>query len=286
MEVPARDAGREWTRRAVIGTMVTLAAAPGRARSTYREGYLDVPGGRLWHWDTGGGGAPLIFVHPGTGGHESWIHQRGVFARAGFRTIAYSRWGYAPSDPAPASAQPEPEDLLAVLDATGIERAHVVGVAAGAGIVGPFVGSYPNRVLRAALFSSLLGIEDQEIDAMTARLRSPGLSAMPSEFRELGPSYRAASPEGVARWLEIEHGRAAPPSPQLRGKTTLALLTASRRPLLLATGDADQFAPPAVMRAAAARLPNARYRTVEDSGHAPFWEQPAQFNRLLLDFLR
>ncbi|HWL47684.1 MAG TPA: alpha/beta hydrolase [Sphingomonadaceae bacterium] len=276
-----------WTRRAVLGTMVTLAAAPGWARDTpYREGYLDVPGGRLWHWDTGGDGAPLILIHPGTGGHQSWIHQRGVFARAGFRTIAYSRWGYAPSDPPPASARPEPEDLLAVLDAMGIDRTHLVGVAAGAGIVAPFVGSYPQRVRRAALIGSVLGIEDEEIEAMTARLDWSALAAIPAEFRELGPSYRATSPEGVARWRAIARGRPAPPLPRSRSKITPAALIASQRPLLLATGDADQFAPPPVMRAAAARLPHARYHTIEDSGHAPFWEQPERFNRLLLDFLR
>ena len=28
---------------------------------------------------------------------------------------------------------------------------------------------------------------------------------MPADFRELGPSYRAANPEGVRQWIELEH---------------------------------------------------------------------------------
>lgn len=275
------------TRRGLIGAAAAVALAPRLASAApFREGHLDVGGGRLWHWDTGGAGEPLVLLHPGTGSHDSWVAQRDVLARAGYRVIAYARWGYAPSDKPPAVRRPELEDLRAVLDALRLDRAHLVGVAAGSGIVAPFVAAYPQRVRSAALFSSLLGISDPWVKAEIDRLRPKGFGDLPSEFRELGPSYRVASPEGVKRWLEIEHRRAPLIPPEVRTSTTLGALAATRRPLLLATGDADLFSPPALMRKAAGLLPDATYRTIDDSGHAPFWEQPEQFNRALLGFLQ
>lgn len=289
--------GAHLSRRVVLGGALALSTSPSpssllaRPASSApvpaaREGYLTIPGGRLWHWDSGSDGEPLIFLHPGTGGHDSWVHQRAFFANKGYRMITYCRWGYAPSDPSPTPRRPETEDLLAVMDALRLDRATVIGVAAGAGIVAPFIASHPGRIRRAALISSLLGIEDAHITAMIARLRPPGFADLPAEFRELGPSYRAISPDGVKRWLEIEHRRAPPPPAAVRGRTTLAALAATGCPLLLATGDADLFTPPALMRLAARHLPGCHYETIADSGHAPFWEQPDRFNQLVLDFLR
>src|SRR5262245_22351747 len=57
------------------------------------EGYAPVPGGRVWFWDTGGSGIPIIFMHPFSGSFEVWPYQQPYFAKAGFRVIAYSRRG-------------------------------------------------------------------------------------------------------------------------------------------------------------------------------------------------
>ena len=48
----------------------------------------DVPGAKLWGWDTGGHGEPIVLLHPNTGSAASWGYQQPVFARAGHRVVA------------------------------------------------------------------------------------------------------------------------------------------------------------------------------------------------------
>ena len=56
-------------------------------------------------------------------------------------------------------------------------------------------------------------------------------------------------------------------------------------PVLLMTGDADLWMPPALLRQVAPRFPDSRVAIVPDAGHSAHWEQPAVFNRLVLDFV-
>ena len=56
--------------------------------------------------------------------------------------------------------------------------------------------------------------------------------------------------------------------------------------MLMMTGGADLYAPPALMQEAASHIPGCAVRFVADAGHSLFWENPAAFNRILLDFLK
>ena len=62
------------------------------------EGFVEVPGSRLWYWDTGGTGHPVILLHAGTQSAAGWVYQQPVLAHTGYRVIAYSRRGYYRSD--------------------------------------------------------------------------------------------------------------------------------------------------------------------------------------------
>jgi pimeloyl-ACP methyl ester carboxylesterase len=112
--------------------------------------------------------------------------------------------------------------------------------------------------------------------------------ALPAVFLELGPSYRALNPEGVARFVELEH--AAKPGSVLRQPPGVTVdwraMERLEMPVLLVTGEADLYAPPPLQRMIAAHLRNHEAATLREVGHAPYWEAPAEFNRLVLDFLR
>ena len=56
-------------------------------------------------------------------------------------------------------------------------------------------------------------------------------------------------------------------------------------PVLLLTGEADLYAPPPLQRMIAAHLRRHEMVTLREVGHAPYWEVPAEFNRLVLNFL-
>src|SRR5262245_40005302 len=100
-----------------------------------REGYVTVDGMRLWYWDTGGTGEPLILCHPGSQSSQIWLYQPPVFAASGFRVIAYSRRGHYRSDRGPENdCGTLVGDLAGMLDALQVAKAHVLGAAAG-GIV-------------------------------------------------------------------------------------------------------------------------------------------------------
>ena len=62
--------------------------------------FADLPGVRLWYVDTGAG-TPLVLLHANTGTVEAWQFQIGVFAKAGWRVIAFDRrgWGKSTADP-------------------------------------------------------------------------------------------------------------------------------------------------------------------------------------------
>ena len=84
--------------------------------------FADLPGVRLWYVDTGGAGTPVVLLHANTGTVEAWQFQIGVFAKAGWRVIAFDRrgWGKSTADPL-TGAQPGTvaEDLDALADHFG-----------------------------------------------------------------------------------------------------------------------------------------------------------------------
>ncbi len=98
---------------------------------------------------------------------------------------------------------------------------------------------------------------------------------------------KSALEAGEARWSELEHlsrSKAAPEQP-LRKRITFALLETITLPVLLLSGDADLYTPPAVLRLFAARIRNSRSVVVGECGHSAYWEQPEVFNREVLAFL-
>src|SRR5438132_460475 len=107
------------------------------------EGVAVVPDTRLWYWDTGGTGQPIVLMHPATGSGLIWGYQQPVFAKAGYRVIGYSRRGYINSAPFDRNnAGIGSEDLRALADHLGLGRFHLVASAAGGSIASDFAFSY------------------------------------------------------------------------------------------------------------------------------------------------
>ena len=86
------------------------------------------------HYEETGSGTPIIFVHEYAGDHRSWEQQLQHFGRR-YRAIAYAARGYPPSDvpehPSSYSQNRAADDILAVLDHLGIDKAHVCGLSMG-----------------------------------------------------------------------------------------------------------------------------------------------------------
>lgn len=258
--------------------------------------YVEVPGVELWYNDTGGAGAPVIFLHAASGTCESWVYQVPAFTAAGYRCVAYDRRNWGRSRPTSARDQPGyvSDDLHGLVDHLGLDRFHLVATAAG-GIGGlGYALEHPERVRSLVVANSIGGVQDSTYLEVQQRLRPPEIQNLPIELRELGPSYRGADPEGAKRWIEIERssrpdGASGPGygvGQPLRHPMTLARLETMKVPVLFLLGDADLLSPPALMRLLAAPIPGCQIVTVPEAGHAAFWERPEIWNGLVLEFLR
>ena len=248
----------------------------------------DLGGARIAYRDSGGGGAAVLFMHPASCDSRIWEHQAPAIAAAGLRFIAWDRRGYGRSEAQPAIAADDLEALRAHL---GIERFHLVGTAAGGIAALDYALSFSQRLKSLVVANSIAGVQDEDYLELCRRLRpAPQFGALPAEFRELGPSYRAANQPGMRRWVEMERaGRAhalPPPPPATRNRITFALLETIRTPTLLITGDADLYMPLPVLRMFAARIRNCETLVVPETGHSAYWEQPETFNRAVIDFVR
>ena len=252
------------------------------------EGLAPVPGARLWYRDTGGEGEPLVLCHPASQSSQIWLYQQPVFAEAGYRVIAYCRRGVYKSERG-SDGGTLVGDLAALLDFLGVPKAHVLGAAAGGITAMGFAVAHPARVISLVLAGTIVSPDEEEWRTLYGRL---GLAAVrqvvSTEFLELGPSYRALNPEGVARFAELEHAAKANGVMQqpLGVKVNWAAMEQLQTPVLLLTGEADLYAPPPLQRMIAPHLRKHEMATLREVGHAPYWEAPAEFNSLVLDFLR
>jgi len=304
-------ASRNVSRRALLGAGAALAAVcagdAGRARIAAAEARVDplvpvaippqVPAKegmapladtRLWFWDTGGTGEPIVLLHPASGSGLIWGYQQPVFAKAGYRVISYSRRGYFNSAPVDR-AKPGigSEDLHQLVEFLGLGKLHLVASAAGGSIASDYAFSHPDRLLSLTVSSNQFGVAEGEIPAAGARIRPKIWDEIPVEIREVGPSYRAVNPEGFRLWVELERksGRVDGIRQTLKNRITAAMLGTLHVPTLVISGAADLATPPSIARMIAAAIPNAELVVASESGHSVYWEQPDVFNRAVLAFI-
>ena len=282
----------------IVGALAAaIASAPATPTSAQqaapaRETYAQLPGVRLWYTDTGGRGVPVVFMHARTGSSSVWEHQIPAFTAAGYRFIAFDRrgWGRSVIDPTGVQPGTAADDLQRLVDHLGIDRFHLVGTAAGGFAALDYALSFPARLRSLVVANSIGGVQDEDYLELGRRLRPAQFDALPPEIRELGPSYRAADPEGTRRWMEFERtsrpdGPQAPAQP-LRNRLTFAVVAGINVPTLLITGGADLYAPPPILRLFAARIKGSQSVIAPEAGHSTYWEQPEIFNRAVLEFIR
>src|SRR5918993_572327 len=106
------------------------------------------------YFESTGAGTPIVFVHEFGGNHWSWEPQVSYFSRR-HRCITYAARGYPPSD-VPESVEQysqtrAADDIVDVMDGTGIGKAHIVGLSMGAFACVHAALRHPDRVLSAVV---------------------------------------------------------------------------------------------------------------------------------------
>jgi aminoacrylate hydrolase len=244
--------------------------------------------------------AEAVVLSAGLGGVTAfWRPQLGALGEH-FRLVLFDQRGTGRNTealPSPYGIGDMADDVVQVLDAAGIARAHFVGHALG-GLVGlDLARRHPGRLGRLALVNAWAKADrhtERCFDIRLGILAAQGVAAYVATqplFLHTAP-YLSAHHEQVL--AEIAHGTA-----QFQGEATLrariaalrafdasADLPAIRAPTLVMAARDDLLVPWTASRALAEGLPAARLWLTESGGHACTVEHPVAFNAAVLEFLK
>ena len=212
------------------------------------------------------------------------------------RVLRYDARGHgaSPAPPGPYSLTDLEDDVVALMDERGIERAAFMGLSMG-GMVGMGLAlRHPARIAR-------LVVADARADApapwramwdeRVARVRAGGLAAVVDGTLSswLTQAWRDANPEGAARLramvLACDPGGYAACCAALKGLDRLRDLPRLTVPTLYIGGAQDAGAPPDVMRAMADATPGGRYTQIPDAAHVANIDAPEAFTEAVAGFL-
>lgn len=208
-----------------------------------------------------------------------------------FRILRYDHRGHGGSTVPPGACRFEDltDDLIAVMDAHGIETATLVGVSMGGVTVLGAAARYPARVARVMVCDCQPGSTAASAAAWEERIgiaEAGGMAALvePTVARWLPPATVQADTPAVQR---IRAMIAATPfqgfvqaTRALQDYESSAQPAVLRCPAAFVAGVEDGTTPQAV-RAMAAMCPGATVTIIEGAGHLPNIEQPVRFNAAL-----
>jgi 3-oxoadipate enol-lactonase len=248
--------------------------------------------------EAGGGAAtPILFLH-GVGSDKSVWHPQLDFFATRRRAVAMDYPGYCDSEARVGATRDDfARAAVALLDALGIERAHVCGLSLGGVVAIAMAHLAPGRCASLILADSFAvhpegqAIHDRSVaasGAMTmaelAAARAPSLlgaaasDAVKDEvIATMGRIDSAAYRQGAAAvWLADQCERAA----------------SIAAPTLVIVGDEDRITPPALSHDLARLVgsaldarPSVELVTIPGAGHLANLEQPVAFNRAVDEFL-
>ncbi len=255
-------------------------------------------------WREVGVGPPIVFIHEFAGDHRSWDSQLSHFAR-GWRCVTLSARGYPGSDaPKDQRAYGQPQfnaDVIAVMNAAAIDKAHIVGLSMGGytalmlglehadrclSVVSAGAGSGSAKVTRAAFIADCLANAEHFETAGKIDAETMGHSATRIQLHNKDPfgwarfvAHLAEHPaQGAANTLrKVQASR-----PSLYDFEVG--FAASKIPTLLIVGDEDE--PCLDVNLWLKRvMPVAQLAILPSTGHAVSLEEPALFDTLVERFI-
>jgi 3-oxoadipate enol-lactonase len=211
-----------------------------------------------------------------------------------FRVVRYDTRGHgsSPAPQGPYSIDDLADDLLALFDRLGVERAHVVGLSLGGMTAMRLAARHPERVDRLVVLctSALLGPAQGWLDrAATVRARGTAAVAAPVVERWYTPAYAQAHPERVA----AAQAMVAAQSPEGYASCCDAIaamdltedLPDISAPTLAVAGADDLATPPEHLERIAGSVKDGRLLVVPQAAHIASQEQPEAVTRAVLEHL-
>jgi pimeloyl-ACP methyl ester carboxylesterase len=219
----------------------------------------------------------VILLHGGLGNGDHFAHQVPALADR-FRVIAIDSRGQGRSTLGKGKlSYPEmARDVVAVMDALRIEKASIAGWSDGGAIALALGIEHAARVDRLFVFGT-------NYDRHGTRARtgpSPTFAAYAAKCRadhdRLAKSPRAAYDAAASALAPVWRDPRS---------FTKAQLRSIKAPTLVAVGDRDEIIVLDQVKEMAALIPNGRLAVLEDTSHFALWQDPAAFNKLLVELL-
>jgi pimeloyl-ACP methyl ester carboxylesterase len=267
--------------------------------------YFTSHDGTKLYYEEAGAGTPVMFVHEFAGDYRTWEPQMRRFARA-HRCVTFSQRSYPPSemptDPARYSQAIFRDDVIALMDALKIDKAHIVGHSMGA-MTALHVGiKIPGRCISVTAAGCGYGssADPKKVEESRALSRDNAKmfaeSTMEEGARRYGDgptrqSQKYKDPRGYAHFIKMlsEHsniGHSLTMGNLQAKRPTLwdieADLKKFKPPLLVIVGDEDEWCVDAsvFLRRTA---PTAGLLVVPRTGHTITSEEPDKFNAALAE---
>ena len=246
--------------------------------------------------EKGSGGTPVVFLHGIGGGADAWAPQLDFFGKDR-RALAWWMPGYGDARLSSESSFDGLVDRLDdLLDATGIDRLHLVGHSMGGMIAQLFAARQPARPVSLCLVGTtpVFGSRDGSFQKAFVEARLRPLEegrTMPELAPEMvaGMVGDGVDPEGRRIAIDVM-GRT--PEEAFRASihtivtfNALALLGDIVAPTLLLGGSKDVNAPAQTVEKMTGKIAGARFALIEGAGHLPNLERPSTFNALLASFI-
>ncbi|MEX2080725.1 MAG: alpha/beta fold hydrolase [Dehalococcoidia bacterium] len=252
--------------------------------------YARINAAQVYYQQTGVG-PDVVFLHGAGGNHLSWWQQTSAMAAAGYRCtswdargwglsrgeIAVGRWAFGP-------------DLVALLEHLDIARAHVVAQSMGGRAVAGLSRLAPQRIRSLVLCGTTAGATNDRIRELQDELRDIRGDATLREFA-LAEGFEAAQPALAHLYRQINSlnpprpaGMLGRPPATYRGSMH-DNLGALAVPVQFIVGEHDLITSPEMIREAAALIPGAAVHEIKGAGHSAYFEAPAEWNQVVLDFL-
>ena len=247
------------------------------------------------YWDEAGRGEPVLLLMGLGWASNMWHRARPVLA-ARYRTIAFDNRGAGQSDapPPPYSIAGMAADAAAVLDAAGIDRAHLLGFSMGGMIAQEFALQYPRRVRSLILGSTAPGgpsavpAEPVVIETLTRTGLGPEerfRAAVPFLYDPGTPPERIEEDLAELRnWFPVPQGYFAQIG-AIWAWEAWSRLSQLSAPCLLIHGENDRLVPAGNADVIAQRIPGAALVKLARAGHILFTDQQAAAQEAVLQFL-
>jgi 3-oxoadipate enol-lactonase len=247
-------------------------------------------------YDVEGAGEPVLLIQGLGYGRRGWGPAPALLAQR-FQVVSFDNRGFGESDapPGPYTTAQLAHDALAVLDATEIDTAHVIGISLGGMVAQELVLARPERVRKLVLCSTTPGgamsfpMPEQTVALMGRASHLEPREALhqfvvnalspdpPAELVQEIVAYRAANPPDPGGWWAQAGAGAA--------HDALARLGAIHVPTLVVHGTADNVVDARNASLLADAIDGARLVLFEGVGHLLPWERPAEFPALVEEFV-